>query len=92
MANLPLEMPISTSKAVSISSADGSLTDPWEGVSRSSPASDHSTLSVGDEVYSSMGSLPVSKNDESEKGSQVLPSAHKSEEELKFSLSLELVS
>jgi len=92
LAVLPLEMAINTSRTASISSAEGSLTDPWEGISRGSLASDHSTLSVGEEVFSNVGSLPVSMDEKSEKGSVLLPSVHKSEEELQFSPSLELVS
>ncbi|XP_020274864.1 U-box domain-containing protein 33-like [Asparagus officinalis] len=76
--------PADTSRSVSFSMREGGVVDPSEGISRGSPASDHSLSSVG----SSIGSLPTFKDQENE---EALPSVQEPDEELRLSSpSLEL--
>lgn len=89
MAVLALKTSVDTSKPASISSADGSVIDLWEGITKSFQESNRST-SICQEALSSITSLPVPKDKESEKGSMMLPSVNGSEK-LQFSpTSLEL--
>ncbi|XP_008778858.2 U-box domain-containing protein 33-like isoform X1 [Phoenix dactylifera] len=65
-------------------SSKPSVTDPWEGITRSLQCSDRSLCSVSEEGLSSVGLTPALKDEGREEGSLSLPSVYESED-LQFS-------